>query len=205
MVEDKQLDRLCVEHSKMSVRYWGIHGRCYNPNNQAYKNYGGRGIYMCDEWKNDIWEFVRWAEANGGLDESLSIDRIDNDGPYAPWNCRFVDRSTQMRNYRRNRIIEYNGESHCLFDWADITGIDPDAIRWRLDSGWSVHDALTKKSRKRPKRMFTLNGETKCLSEWCNIYGLRVDTVWLRLNRGWPIEKALTTPVNHTKGASHES
>ena len=67
-------------------------GRCYRPKAQSFHNYGGRGIYVCDEWRGDFRAFSDWCKANGH-GPGLQLDRIDNDGPYAPWNCRLVTRA----------------------------------------------------------------------------------------------------------------
>ena len=86
-------------------RVWlGMRQRCNNPHNSKYNIYGGRGIYICEEW-NDYKNFRNWALTNG-YDEKAprgkcTIDRIDNDGPYAPWNCQFVDSHNQRINQRR--------------------------------------------------------------------------------------------------------
>lgn len=127
-------------------RWLDMKDRCYNQNERSYVNYGARGIYVCDEWKNDFQAFYTWSMENG-FDESLSLDRIDNDAPYAPWNCRWVDRATQNRNTRRNRFVTANGKTQTVMDWAIETGINEATIRHRLDLGWTDIDAVTKPPR----------------------------------------------------------
>lgn len=83
-------------------RIWdNMKRRCNNPTIKGYSSYGGRGITVCDEWQDSFKAFRDWALANGYQDD-LTIDRKDNDGPYAPWNCRWVDRKTQATNRRQN-------------------------------------------------------------------------------------------------------
>jgi hypothetical protein len=77
----------------------GMKQRCYNPNTRQFDDYGGRGIYICDEWLNSFQAFAEWAERNGYA-AGLQIDRRDNDGPYAPWNCRFVTPAVNQKNRR---------------------------------------------------------------------------------------------------------
>lgn len=77
--------------------YDAMHQRCYNEKNGAYKHYGGRGIVICDEWKNNFESFFQWSLKNGYSDD-LSIDRIDNDGNYEPSNCRWADMTLQGLN-----------------------------------------------------------------------------------------------------------
>ena len=95
------------------TRWAGMHQRCYNKNNHKYKNYGARGIIVCDEWKNKFTNFYNWAIDNGWKENSgLSLDRIDVNGNYEPNNCRWADATTQARNTRdikSNNTSGYRG------------------------------------------------------------------------------------------------
>jgi hypothetical protein len=86
-------------------KYNGMRQRCCNPNSDAYKDYGGRGITICDEWLNNPESFFIWAEKNGGRKE-LQIDRIDNNGGYSPDNCRFVTCEINQQNKRNKKLSE---------------------------------------------------------------------------------------------------
>ena len=116
--------------------------RCENPNNYQYHNYGGRGITVCKEWKEDPLAFYEWA-LRSGYDDKLTIDRIDNDGNYEPSNCRWVTNKEQQNNRRDNVPITYCNETKNLWEWSIITGLPYANIRSRLKRGWSVEKALT--------------------------------------------------------------
>lgn len=110
-------------------RLWqGIHSRCHNPNNPSYTNYGGRGITMCDEWRNDKEAFFKWALENGWQD-GLQIDREDNNGNYEPSNCRFVDLITQANNKRTNLYLTIEGRTQTVAQWSRELGIPYEKLR----------------------------------------------------------------------------
>lgn len=121
--------------------------RCYLKSYKAYKDYGGRGIRVCDEWRNDFMSFYNWAVANG-YKENLTLDRIDVNGNYEPNNCRWVDWKTQQNNRRDNIHIQYNGENKSVYEWANTFDIKYCTLWWRIKNGWSIEDALTMKVRK---------------------------------------------------------
>lgn len=123
-------------------RIWkGMRTRCYNPNSRAYKNYGGRGILVCDEWEH-YEAFKTWAIQNG-YSEGLTIERIDNDGMYEPGNCEWISLSSQTKNTRRNHYIVYDGRRMTLSDWSKELGGNPNLVTTRLQRGWSEEDAVT--------------------------------------------------------------
>lgn len=134
--------------TKLNYIYDHMVARCYSPKDKYYKNYGGRGIKVCDEWKNDSRTFYCWAIENGYDEDApymkCTLDRIDVNGDYSPENCRFVDIKTQCNNRTSNHLITYNGETHNLVGWEEITGIKRATIAHRLKLGWTVEEALTR-------------------------------------------------------------
>lgn len=88
-----------MESKRLESIYHGMKQRCYYQKHKAYKNYGGRGITVCEEWKNSSKAFFEWALANG-YEEHLTLDRIENDGNYEPSNCRWVSQREQCNNKR---------------------------------------------------------------------------------------------------------
>lgn len=105
--------------------------RCFNNKYYLFKNYGGRGIIVCDEWKNDFVSFYNWAMANGYQDD-LTIDRIDVNGNYEPSNCRWATKLQQQRNTTRLRKITYKNETHCISEWAELLGLKYSTLYYRF-------------------------------------------------------------------------
>ena len=136
-----------TKHKLHGTRIYGIWGsmiqRCKNEHIERYDIYGGRGIEVCKEWKEDFLNFYNWA-INNGYKDNLSIDRINVNGNYEPSNCRWATAKEQARNMRTDVNLTYNGETHCVSEWAEITGIKVTTIRHRVKiAGWSVEKALT--------------------------------------------------------------
>ena len=125
-------------------RLWvGMKSRCVNPKMQSYPRYGGRGISVCDLWQA-FEPFRDWALASGYA-AHLQIDRIDNDGDYAPDNCRWVTGKDNTRNKRNNTWIEAFGERKTLAAWAEDSrcAVTRHAIRWRLREGYAPEAAIS--------------------------------------------------------------
>lgn len=125
-------------------RVWqGIISRCQNKNNVEFQNYGGRGISICDEWRESFNCFREWANESG-YKEGLTIDRIDNNGNYEPDNCRWVTSKEQARNTTKNIIFEHNGERYILKDLAHAFGINYNTLYNRLFSyKWDLNKAIS--------------------------------------------------------------
>lgn len=123
-------------NTKLYNVWCGIKRRCYKTYDKRYKNYGNRGIVMCEEWKNNFQSFYMWSMANG-YKEHLTIDRIDNNGNYEPSNCRWATNKEQSRNKTNNHIIEYNGEKMTAVEFAEKYNINYSTLLSRL---WRKQD-----------------------------------------------------------------
>ena len=134
-----------LRHSPEYGVWNGIVQRCLNVNQDAHGRYGGRGIVMCDRWRQS---FAAFYEDMGPRPSPLhSIERIDNDGNYEPGSCCWATPQQQACNRRSNHLLAFRGESLCIADWARKLGILAGTIKSRLRSGWSIERALTSKVR----------------------------------------------------------
>jgi hypothetical protein len=131
--------------TKLYVIWKHMTQRCENPNVQRYRSYGGRGICVGKEWRENSTAFINWAKSSG-YSEGLSLDRIDVNGNYEPGNCRWVVKNEQAKNKTTNRVITINGEEHCLSDWARISGIPYETLRSRLKAGVSPEKAILREA-----------------------------------------------------------
>jgi hypothetical protein len=129
-----------------SYRVWvNMLARCYNPNDVGWPYYGGRGITVCDRWRESVLNFV--ADM-GARPLGRTLDRIDSAGSYCKENCRWADLEAQANNRRNSRRLDLDGESMTLAQWARRAGISQSLLTWRLSAGWSARDALFKAPRK---------------------------------------------------------
>jgi len=132
-----------MSNTRLYREWYSIKSRCYNNKEDSYKNYGGRGITMCDDWKNSFVSFMNWALKNGYSDE-LSIERNDVNGNYEPSNCTWIPLNRQSANRRSSYIIEYKGETHNLTDWCKRLDLPFKFIHNRIYKlGWSFEKAIT--------------------------------------------------------------
>ncbi len=140
-------------------RIWkSMRTRCNDQNCLAYKNYGGRGVTICDEW-NDFMEFKLWAESNG-YDSTLTLDRIDNNGNYTPDNCRWVDRTVQANNRRNSVRLLYNDNYYTPIELSKITGISVNTL-YDAHRKQKITDFTEYKPRKSEHKNIRKRGENR--------------------------------------------
>lgn len=148
-----KIDRVTKHGLHNDVLYYVLHNiyaRCLNKKSKYYKNYGARGIKICDRWKQGAPDAIEnfFADMGPRPSPAHSIDRIDNDGPYSPANCRWAVDSEQSRNKRNNKFITHAGRTQVVIDWAEELGLQPRKIYWRLVHGWTHAQALGFEKRK---------------------------------------------------------
>lgn len=186
-------------------RVWvGMISRCYNPKYNGYKNYGERGIVICEEWRTSFIAFFH--DMGPKPSPKLTIERLDNNKGYSPENCIWATRATQRRNTRTNRLIIFNGQTKCLMDWANELGMEYKTLEGRIKKGWPLEKALTTPTEQYSNRYVTYDGRTRPLFQWAKEFGIPGDILSSRLMRGWPVEEALTRPLRKspTKTLTYE-
>ena len=137
-------------YTRLYIVWCNMKGRCYNPNNKRYKNYGARGITVCEEWRENFGAFKEWAENNGYEENAKrgdnTIDRIDNNKNYCPENCRWVSNKQQANNKSTNIFINYKSRTKTLAEWSEEIGLKPDTIKNRIKKGWSIEKTFETKA-----------------------------------------------------------
>lgn len=145
-------NKLTTKHGMRDAKIYRVwieaRRRCYNPNRTAYKNYGARGIKICDEWmgENGFQNFYEWSVANGYNPNAkrgeCTLDRIDVNGNYEPSNCRWISMKEQQNNRRNNHVVTYNGETLTVTQIAEKYKINRACLSYRLKSGKSLDEAI---------------------------------------------------------------
>lgn len=165
--------RKTMNHSLSSVpeyRIWqSMRARCIYPTCAAYKNYGGRGITVCDRWLNSPSNFIE--DMGSRPSDKHQLDRINNDLGYFKENCRWVTSKTNNRNRRNNVLIEFNGETRSVAEWAELLGINAMLIYGRIKRGMPIEKVLTT-----PPRFLSAHGHSKSTGP-CITCGIRVNGV----------------------------
>lgn len=141
-IRRNKANRLYEEKDDRLVRIWrAMHHRCESEIDEHYKNYGERGIKVCEEW-HDFEPFKQWAW-NNGYNDNLTIDRIDSNGNYEPCNCRWISQKEQANNTNRNKYLTYQGTTQTLAQWCEELGLNYYRTKARLNTlHWSIEDAF---------------------------------------------------------------
>lgn len=179
------------------VSYQNMISRCHRPNHPKYPTYGGKGIFVCDRWRESFDNFL---SDMGERPSGTTIDRINGRLGYSPENCRWATIGQQQSNIATNVVVEFRGETKTISEWAKCLHLNANNLAWRLRNGWSVEAALTTKpklgnrTRKTGQRLIEYDGRTQCLSRWAKEFGMSISLLRLRLEKGMTIKQALTTP-----------
>ena len=155
MEEENKYLKDCIHYlSKYKIRctLYSMRNRCNYKGHPQYKDYGGRGIKVCNEWSGPkgLNNFYEWS-INNGWEPFLTIDRVDVDGDYCPENCRWVTMQEQNNNTRFNHCLCYDGETHTIAEWSRINGVDPNLYYGRARLGWSDEEILTREKNSKKK------------------------------------------------------
>ena len=162
--------------------------RCTNPNNQAYKWYGGRGITMCQQWMDSFDVF--YADV-GDRPLGMTLDRIDNNKGYEPNNVRWATPKQQANNRRCIVEVAYEGKSMFLYEWADHLGISYDVLKSRWQDGERPPKLLEPLRTRKHDTPIEFNGELKSPREWARHLGVAYTTVLYRAKYGLALDKQI--------------
>lgn len=133
-----------LSNTRLHKIWHSMYCRCYYKSTNQYKNYGGKGIKVCKEWKHieGFVNFYNWSIANGYKD-NLTLDRIDNNKDYSPQNCRWVTYKQQCRNKTNNVYYTFKNETKTSKEWCEIYNISQTTLNDRLKRNWTLEQALT--------------------------------------------------------------
>ena len=168
--------------------------RCTNKKSPQWKDYGGRGIKVCDKWKDSFEAF--YAHIGPKPMAGLTIDRIDNEKGYEPGNVRWSSCKVQGRNKRSNRIVEWEGEHLLLVELCERMGVKEGNVSGRMRLGHDLKKSITMPLKARgSKQWVEWQGERISLGRLAAKVGLHRDTLAIRLKRGWSLDRAVNTPT----------
>jgi len=193
-----------MANTPMYNRWSNMKGRCLNPKNSNYPNYGGRGIVVCDRWVNSFPNYL--ADVGYPPPGKWALGRIDNQKGYEPGNVRWETYTQNARNTRHNKFVTIDGKTRCVTEWLKDIGLTEGAYKYRIKAGWTTKKALSLApfAMKREPTC-TLNGTTLTFRQWAQKAGVHPRTFYQRRRAGWPIDRALTEPPMHGKSLAQRS
>lgn len=181
--------------SKLYRVWWAMKCRCYLSTDKRYSSYGGRGITVCDRWINSFQNF--YDDMGDRPTPQHSLDRIDNDSPYSPENCRWATATQQQRNKTVSRLLTYKGKSLTTAEWSPLVGIPAKVIYDRVYRGWSDEEALTVPAgvKNFKAKKIVLDGECYAVQQVADRLSTDYYTIWNRVHSGWSAKDIITVPV----------
>jgi len=189
----------------LEYRSWiSMKQRCFNLNHKYYSNYGGRGITVCDRWKNSFENF--FADMGSRISHDYSLDRIDNNKNYFAENCKWSTRKEQINNRRKDfknrenaKLITINFVSLTAYKWEKKMGYKIGTIKTRLNRGWSEYDAVM--TPVETDRLIAIGSKTYTIAQWTDEMGYGRSVIQSRLKLGWSEYRAVMTPIKQRKSA----
>lgn len=187
-----------TKHNMSKTRIYsiwaGIKNRCYNKNKKEYDRYGGKGLLMCDEWKEDFVKFYEWSIENGYSDD-LTIDRIDNTKGYYPDNCRWTDYQTQTLNRSVTKYVDIDGEKFTIPQLSKKYGINKNCLYARVRKL-----GYTKEIIEPVIKTYNYKGKEYRLYELAKLLGISEQTLYYRIKSNWninDIDKQINSKTNY--------
>lgn len=155
MNENKKQFNHGLSHTRLHRIWHSMYCRCYYSTTNQFKNYGGKGIKVCEDWKHCqvFVNFYNWA-INNGYSDKLTLDRIDNEKDYCPENCRWATLKEQSNHRTNNVFYKYKGETKTSKQWCDEYGISQTTLNDRLKRGWTLEQALTISTKGNHRKVF---------------------------------------------------
>lgn len=181
----------------------GVHkamlNRCYKKDDPQYENYGGKGVIICEEWRNSYEIFANWALENGwqkGL--HIDKDKLAPEKPgkiYSPEFCLFLTCKENSQYKGDNRMLTYNGETLSASQWADKFGMKYNTFMVRLENGWDFEKIANKPVRV-DKLYLNYNGEYIHINDLAKAFNISTGSIRNRIKDGWTVERAVETPID---------
>ena len=194
-----------IENDPLFYIWQSMKERCRNPNHQAYRYYGGRGIKVCKRWK----DFKTFKQDMGPRPDGFSIDRWPNkDGDYKPSNCRWASITQQIRNRSNTRFLTYKGQKRPMAEWAEILDMPKHTLAVRLKNGWTAKRAIETPVRPRAKsKVINVDpmrlrycGKVLTLSQWSVRLNIGKSIIYQRLYKGLPVRLILSkVPLRYVR------
>lgn len=177
--QSNSLKKHGMSNSPLFHIWTGMRYRCYNPNSPIYAHYGGKGICICDEWKDDFKSFYDWSIANG-YKKGLTIDRIDYNGDYCPENCRWITNEQQQRNKSNVPLYEYKGRMFTTGQFEEFLGvIKRGYVLYRVKRGMTLEQIANEWEEQNE-----INEKYTTLREYAELNDITIPAVKWKIKKG---------------------